>query len=151
MAVVTLSSDLNDDGLFKSRKLLPPGIYTFEVANDLKVEASKSSQNRLIKVELKCTDDGEYFGQTVYDVCVLTKKAEFKIVHLALSAGQTREMIREQGGPDLGAIKGAIVQARVAVEPETKAPDGTTYRAKNRVEQYMFEEVQAGNTSEPSV
>ncbi len=55
-------------------KILTPGLHTFEVANELKVEKCKEpSVNQMINVEAVCQDEGEFKGSKVFDrILILT-------------------------------------------------------------------------------
>ena len=138
MSVVKVDS--MNEGNFQSRKLLNPGTYTFEVANDPVVAKAKSSENNVVSVELRCQDDGEFKGQPVYDTITLTPKAEFKLCHLALAAGmQTKEDIKNDG-VDLSLLKGSTLSADITIEPGGTNPQTQQqYRDKNRIERYIFD------------
>lgn len=143
--MATVKIDASNEANFqqKSWPVMPRGIYTFEIANDLHTEQAKTSTNQLIKVELKCMDDGEFKGSTVWDNIVLTPKAEFKLVHLVLAAGtQTREDIK-QNGVDLDRLKGQAVRAEVNIEgpSQDKNDPNKTYPEKNKIQRYVFDEV----------
>ena len=138
MSVVKIdSSNANN---FKNKQILPAGEYVMEVANDLVITKSQSSDNNLVKVELRVADEGEFMGCTVYDNIVLSKKAEWKVCHLALACGtQTKEEIQNDG-VDLALIKGSRCEVKIGVEPPSMGTDGTRYSEKNKVERYIFEE-----------
>jgi hypothetical protein len=124
-------------------KLLPKGIFLFEIANQLKIEGAKSSSNQKIEVRLKCIDDadgGSFKGTTVFDTIALVPKSEYKLVHLALAAGtQTREQIKADG-VDLDMITGKVVKADIDVEGPSTSRDGSkTYKERNRVSRYVFD------------
>ncbi len=141
MTVVNV--DASNPSNFQTRKPIPGGKYVFEIANDLVVEKAKSSDNNIIKVELRCDDDGEHKGSVVYDNIVLTKKAEFKLCHLVLAAGtQTKEEMAS--GVDLALLKGEMVEADIVLEPPRKDPaTGAMYDESNRVKRYIFDAADA--------
>lgn len=137
MSVVNV--DATNPANFKHKKPIPAGKYVFEIANDLVVVKSGSSENNIIKVELRCADEGEHKGSIVFDNMVLTKKAEFKLCHLVLAAGtQTKDEMAN--GVELDLLKGSMVEADIIVEPPTKNPTtGQVYGEKNVVKRYIFE------------
>ena len=137
MTVVTIDS--TNPSNFQMRKPIPAGTYVFEIANDLVVSKAKSSENNIIKVELRCNDDGEHKGSVVFDNIALTKKAEFKLCHLVLAAGtQTKEEM--SSGIDLDLLKGRMVEVEVSLEPPRKDPvTGQIYDESNRVKRYCFD------------
>jgi len=139
MAVVKIDSTNPDN--FRPKKLIAPGQYTFTVANDPVVEVAQSSGNSIVKVELRCNDDGEFKGSPVYDICAITEKAQFKLCHLALAAGtQSKEEIQNDG-VDLGLLKNAVVECAITIEKGTVDPStGQQYKDKNKVDKYLFEE-----------
>ena len=120
-------------------KLLPKGAFNFEVANDLVVQQAKTSSNKIIKVELRCTDEGENRGIAVFHNIVLTPKKEKELVHLALSCGTQKAEDIQQNGVDLSLMKGRICRAEVDVQPATTGEDGTSYRAKNTLFRFLFD------------
>lgn len=140
MSVVKVDTTNEDNFKPKSFKPIPKGEYLFEVANDLVVEKAKSSDNNIIRVELVCQDEGEHKGSKVFDTIVLTNKAEFKLVHLALSCGSQSKDDVKANGVDLGLIKGRVCRAVVDVQgPRTDPSTGQEYSEKNRVVQYLFD------------
>ncbi len=141
MPVVNIDATNPDN--FQPRKPIPAGKYVFEIANDLVVVKAKSSDNNIIKVELRCADEGEHKGKIVYDNIVLTKKAEFKLCHLALAAG-TQSKDEMASGIDLELFKGQMVEADVTLEPPRKdTATGQIYDESNRVKRYIFEPEEA--------
>lgn len=137
MTVVNVDTANPDN--FQPRKPIPAGKYVFEIANDLVVTKAKSSENNIIKIELRCQAEDEYKGRVVFDNIVLTKKAEFKLCHLVLAAGtQTKEDMGN--GVDLELLKGAVLEAEISLEPPRKDPaTGVIYDESNRVKRYIFE------------
>jgi len=118
----------------------PPGKYVCEVSNNLIIEDSKSSANKIVKIELVILDDGEHKGRKIFDNLVIgatpevAKKTEWKIAHFALSCGLNKDELTEI---DLGRFQGLTCEVKVGVE--TSIYDGET-RKKNVVKQYLFEE-----------
>ena len=138
MAIVNV--DATTTNKLQTRKPIPDGEYTFEIANDLVVtQAKPPSTNKLIKVELRVQDDGEHMGALVYDNIVLTRKAEFKLCHIVLAAGtQTKEEM--ESGVDLDLLKGEIVKAMVSLEPPRRdSVTGQMYDESNSVKRYIFD------------
>lgn len=126
----------------KEFKVIPKGKYLFEVTNDLVVTPAKTSGNMIVKVEMKCiddVDDGKYRGTTVFDNIVLTAKAEWKLVSLALACDSQKEADIKENGVDLALIKGRAFEAEIDVQPPSTGPDGTKYREKNGIVRYLFE------------
>lgn len=140
LVMTVVNIDAANPNNFQTRKPVPAGEYLFEVANDLVVTKAKPpSENMLIKVELRVRDEGEHLGSLVFDNIVLTKKAEFKLCHLALAAGtQTKEEMAS--GVDLDLLKGTVVRALVSLEPAHRDPvTGQMYDEGNRVKRYIFD------------
>lgn len=137
MTVVVI--DAANPNNFQTRKPIPGGEYLFEIANDLVVTQAKSSENKIIKVELRVRDEGPHLGSIVFDNIALTKKAEFKLCHIVLSAGtQTKEEMAS--GVDLDLLKGEVVKALVSLEPAHRDPaTGQMYDEGNRVKRYIFD------------
>ncbi len=139
MAVVKVDSNNAENFEKKDFTPIPKGEYVFEIENDLVVEKAKSSDNKIVKVTLVCQDEGEYKGKKVFDNIVLTKKAEYKLCHLALAAGtQTKEEMRE--GVDLELFKGRLIRAEISVHaPRTDPVTGQMYNESNKVTRYCFD------------
>lgn len=142
--MATVKIDATNEANFKQKAwpVMPRGVYTFEVANEPHTEQAKSSTNNIIKVELKCLDEGEFKGLTIWDNIVLTPKAEFKLVHLVLAAGtQTREDMKNND-IDLSLLKGQAIRAEVSIEGPTQDRNdpSKTYPEKNRIQRYVFDE-----------
>ncbi len=140
MAVVKVDSNNAENFEKKDFTPIPKGEYVFEIENDLVVVAAKPpSENKIIKVTLVCQDEGEYKGKKVFDNIVLTKKAEYKLCHLALAAGtQTKEEMQE--GVDLELFKGRLVRAEISVQaPRTDPATGQMYNESNKVTRYCFD------------
>lgn len=123
---------------------LEPGNYTFEVANDLKVEQAKSSDSKIVKIELRCTTT-DYEGKVVWDNLVIMAnkadraKTEWKIAQFAVSCGViTESELKQLGEIDLAAFKGTVCEAQIAQEPYTDTNTGEK-RLRNRVARYLFE------------
>jgi len=145
-----LSIDTSNPDLLKKKNFdpIPPGNYTFEVENDLKIEDSKSSDSKVVKVELRVLDDGEYKGRKVFDNLVIgstpeaKKNTEWKIAHFAFACGvaKTKEDLNEI---ELGAFKGCTCEAKIGfVIDEYKRSQGDEGAMKNIVKQYLFEDIE---------
>jgi hypothetical protein len=123
--------DTTDESLFKAKKKIAPGEYVFVVA---KVESKTSGKgNAMVCLELRCQDEGEFKGDAVYDNIPVTKKTEWRVVHLLLSAGFTKDEISQ--GVDISDIKDRYVRANITIEP---AKGG--YKERSIVESYIFPE-----------
>jgi hypothetical protein len=138
MSIVKI--DGSNESNFTGRKVITPGKYVFEIANDLIVEKSKSSDNNKVEVQLRCVDEGEFKGSLVFDSIPLTPKCEWRLCNLAMAAGrQSKEEIKSTG-VDLSLLKGSAVEVIVAVKPPEVDPvSGKKYKEKNEVERYCFD------------
>ncbi len=120
--------------------VLEPGRYTFEVANDLKVQPSKSSNNQIVKIELRCVDD-DHKGVVIYDNLVIgadaktRKSCEWKINQFAASCG-----VIDPSNPsaeiDLEEFQGKVCEALVAQEIGKTASGRAVTR--NVIEEYLY-------------
>ena len=137
----------NVDELLKKRNFdpIPAGLYTFEVANDLKIEKSKSSANQVVKLELVVQDEGDFRGRKVFDNLVICadpatrSKTDWKIAQFAVATGlYTKDTLDEI---DLDAFKGAVLNAVVGVEASTNQITKEV-KQKNKVKEYIFEEAE---------
>lgn len=133
----------NPEELLKKRVFepVPVGVYVFEVANDLVVTDSKSTPgNKVVKIELRVIDDGEFKGRKVFDNLVILKdlekkkKTEWKIAQFAVSCGVcTKDTLDEI---NLELFKGSICKAEVGIQ--TSEYQGET-KKKNVVKNYLIE------------
>lgn len=132
----------NLDELLDQKPLepVPSGKYCCEVENDLKVEKSKSSDNEIIKVELRILDDSEYKGRKIFDNLVIgsspdTKKnCEWKIAQFLAACGVSKEVICSFSADDLSSLKGSV--CNVVVVMKTEQYEGEE-KKKNVVKQYL--------------
>ena len=146
--------DTGNPDLFKPMefKVCSKGKHLFEVANDLVVEPSKSSDNNLISAQLKCLDDGDDKGATVFDRFVLmadttTEKGrkaqqinQGRLCQFAVACGiLTQEEIKNGSGIPLDKFKGSTCEAITKVCLNT---DPNTDEQKQRAEivKYIFED-----------
>ena len=142
MAVVKIDS--NNAQNFVQRRLLPKGIYLFEVGPGrdqvtICVVPSKKDGQGTVPVALHILEPEEFKGATAYDTISLKPKAEFKLVHLALACGQSKDTIKSQG-VDLDALLGAHGKAEIDVQPERTDPiTGQKFNPSNRVARYIFD------------
>lgn len=145
--------DTSNPDLLKKRvfKVVSPDTYTFEVANDLKVEPAKSSQNQIVKIQLRVLDDGEFKGEGVFDTLVISadpetrKKCEWKTAQFAVACGVCQpEDINNIGEIDLSEFKGRACRATTGVKTTTNP---TTQEEQQRayVKQYLFETEEAAS------
>jgi len=147
MGILSIDTTNNPDLLKKKNfESIQPGKYTLEVENDLKVEDSKSSDNKIIKIELRVLDDGEFKGRKVFDNLVIgsnpetRKKTDWKIAQFAFACGvcTTKEQLAEI---DLDAFKGSTCEAKIGLVPDSyKREQGEEGAMKNVVQQYLFED-----------
>mgnify|MGYP001199993089 CR=1 FL=1 len=130
--------DGNNPDNFTARRLIEPGRYLFEIAEEPKVTMSKNG-NPVVNVQLRVADDGANKGAVVFDNLAVTPKSEFRLCHLVMAAGsQTKDEIA-QSGVDLSLLTGRIVEADVIIEPPQKDPaTGQMYSEKNRINKYIF-------------
>ena len=132
----------NLDELLDQKPLepVPSGKYCCEVENDLKIEASSSSDNQIIKVELRILDDGEYKGRKVFDNLVLgstpevKKTCEWKIAQFLAACGVAKETICSFSPDDLSSLKGAVCNVNVKCITEKYQGED---KKKNIVKQYL--------------
>lgn len=152
-----VSVDTSNPDLLKpfEFKLLPNGKHSFEVANDLKVEDSKSSANKVIKVELRCNEEGEFKGTAVFDIFIIMvdpqgekglkakKIQEGKMAQFALACGvTTKDELEETGEVPLELCKGCFVEAVIGTKANSyKDPntDELITRDKNTIVKYLFD------------
>jgi hypothetical protein len=128
MTRINLSTE-NLGDLEKEFPVLEPGDYDFVVANRLKPEKSKSSENKLIKVELQTTTpDGQQIK--IFDNLVLTKNCEFKLFQFFKSLGLSDDDIKQ--GVDLDSLYMMPLKARIVQEIYQD-------ESKNRVKRYLYE------------
>ena len=126
-------------------KIPTPGVYTLEVANDLKVENAKKSNNKVVKIELRIVDDGEFKGNRVFDNLVISqdpetrKKTEWKTAQLTVACGVlTPEQLKAGEEIDLSLFKGRACRATIGVKvSHNPVTDEDEKRAF--VKQYMFD------------
>lgn len=119
---------------------IEPGTYTFEVANDLEVVKSQSSNNLKINLELVVID-GQEKGRKVFDTLVISPKSMWKIAQFSKSCG-----VESTGNQlDLKQFKGKVCSAVVKQEAAKNTdgspklgPDGVQ-QFKNVVDEYLFE------------
>ena len=140
-----LNVNTSDPDLFKKRTYEPKpgGVYAFAVANALKLVDSKSTPgNKVVKIELRVVDDGEFKGRKVFDNLVITKtdkeKTEFKIAQFAVACGvMTQAQIKAGEGIDLDMFQNCVCKAKVGIVLDPyRGPE----EKKNEVKEYLFEE-----------
>lgn len=119
---------------------IPPAVYICEIANSLAVSDSKSSDNKIVKVELRVVDEGEYKGRVIFDNLIIgstpeaKKKSEWKIAQFAIACGVcTKETL---ANIDLDMFKGTTCSVKIGQKTEMYNGE---QRTKNVVQQYMFE------------
>jgi len=145
--------DTSNPDLFKPMefKVPPKGKYLLEVGNDLVVEQSKSSDNHIVKAELRVQDDGEFKGSVIYDNFVIiadtsTEKGrtskrinEARLCQFAVACGvRTQEEINEGKGIPLDEFKGKVCEAITKVV-NYKDPNTDETRTKAAIVRYLFE------------
>ena len=137
MAVVRVDAANPDN--FRQKKLIDPGKYCFEIENDVVVAQAKSSQNQVVNIEARCSDDGEFKGSKVYDTITIKANCEWKLCHLVLACGTQTEAEIAADGIDLSLLKGSTFEAEVGVDDLRVDPQtGQKYKPKNTIEKYLF-------------
>ncbi len=137
MGVVKVDSSNPDN--FRQKKLIDPGMYCFEIENDVVVAQAKSSQNQVVNIEARCTDDGGFKGSKVYDTITLKANCEWKLCHLVLSCGTQTEAEIASDGIDLSLLKGSTFEAEIGIsDPQTDPVTMQKYKPKNTIEKYLF-------------
>jgi len=137
MSIVKVDASNPDN--FRAKKLIDSGKYCFEIENDVVTSQSQSSQNQVVKIEARCTDDGPFKGTKIYATHALTAKAEWMLCHLVLSCGTQTEDEMSRDGIDLSLLKGSVFEAEIGIsDPQTDPTTGQKYKPKNTVEKYLF-------------
>jgi hypothetical protein len=145
-----VSVDTNNPEVLKKPEFKPlePGIYTFEISNDLAVTTSKAGKP-MIEVQLVCVTDCEGKGTQVRDYVSLTPEARqrYDVFACLCKACGIKE---DAGGEvDLAQFKGIQLKARVIqeaykVDPTTKKAPTPGYtgptetKFSNKVDEYLF-------------
>lgn len=138
MAVVRVDASNPDN--FRAKKLITPGKYCFEIEKDVEVSQAKTSNNQVVNIEARCTDDGEFKGCKIYATHALTTKAEWMLCHLVLACGTQTEEEMAANGIDLGLLKGSTFEAEIGIsDPKEDPSTGQKYKPKNTIERYLFE------------
>ena len=146
MALVNI--DTTNEELLKNPTYepAPAAIYNFAIANKvLKVEKAKSSNNMMIKVELRCIDDIAYGdgkstkGMKLTDYMVLTDEGKWKLVQLSKSCS----VESADGQLDLDDFIGAECSASVIIDSYMKdeAVDGVmqpVQKFTNKIDEYVW-------------
>ena len=141
MALVNIDTTDTED-LLKKRTFEPftPGKYALEVENNCLIEDSGSSDSKIVKLELRVVDDGEFKGRKVFDTLVIgstpemKKKCDYKIAQFAIATGNwTKETL---GDIDTELFKGSVVSAMVGVKLDTYQGEA---KKKNIIKEYIFE------------
>ena len=151
MGIVTVDTS-NPEDLLKPPEFVPlsEGKHLLEVANDLKTESAKEGPNLVVKVELRCQDEGEDKGRVVFDNFVIMqvvetdKQRKAKEIHekrltqFAIACGVKTESDFRNGNGDipLDDFKGKVCQAMTGIE--TSKWQGRT-RQNAYIKRYLFE------------
>lgn len=133
MSIVKI--DASNPANFKEKRLIEPGEYVFEIAN-IKADKAKETGNSVLKVEMRCQDNGEFRGAPVFDSITLTKNAEWKFAHLCLSAGFTKDEIAN--GIDTSDLIGRFIKAKVSIVP-AGTYNGNPIKERNVIDAYVFD------------
>ena len=143
MSILKIDNTNEDNFKQKDFTPMPKGIYRFEVPHKLKVEKSKSSDNMLIKLSLKCVsddNDGEYLGKTVFDNLVISQKTEWKLNAFAISSGlYTAESLKADGQIDTEDFEPGEYEVTASIDVETSTFNNKT-TTKNVVKAYIFKD-----------
>jgi len=147
-----INVDTTNEDLFKPYefKLMPNGKHSFEVANDLELVPSQSSHNLVIKVELRCAEEGEFKGAVVFDNFTIVKDPqtdkqraskkinESRLSQFAVACGVCSEKeINATGQIPLELFKGRVCDAIVGTASYTD-PNSQEARQKNKISRYLF-------------
>lgn len=119
----------------RSFPLLDPGVYEFEVKSAI-AKPSKSG-NPMIELQLEIYDT-EGKQHVIYDYLVSTKQMQWKIRHFCSSIGLTAQY--EDGSFNDKMCPGRMGKASVVYQPGNKKPDGSYYKDKNSIEDYVSKE-----------
>ncbi len=150
-----LKVDTSNPDLFVEHKVkvLTPGLHTFEVANEVKVEKCKEpSINSMINIEVVCQDEDEFKGCKVYDRILilanpqtdgqLKSKAinEARLVQLMMACGiMTQDEVEAGADIELELLKGNTFEATTTIGESVNQ----TTRVKKPVtviENYKFQQ-----------
>lgn len=131
-SMATIKIDVSDPSKLEAPKFEPlePGVYNFEVVNDVKIEQANSGNN-IIKLELEETES----RKKIWDNLVLIPTCQWKVYQFCKSAGIE---IGDDGSIDTDLFKGSIARAAV-VQSTYKKPDTGETRLKNEIQRYMYE------------
>lgn len=138
---------LSRDEAEKSRQfpLLEPGIYNFRV-KEAKFEMSNQGINRdpnkpsnpMIKLELSI-NDSDGIEHTIYDYLIETKRMGWKARHFCDAVGLSQEYDSLQFNEKLCLNRRG--KASIIFQAGTRKPDGTYYKDKNAVEDYVMNDI----------
>ncbi len=150
-----LKVDISNPDLFVEYKVkvLTPGLHTFEVANDLKVEKCKEpSVNSMVNIEAVCQDEGEFKGSKVFDrILILANpktegqmksKAinEARLVQMMMACGvMTQEEVEAGADIELELVKGSTFQATTTVGESVNQTTGVK-KPITVIENYKFQQ-----------
>ena len=144
--------DTSNEEVLKKPEFIPiePGIYTFEIANDLAI-ATSTKGKPMIEVHLVCVDEVESVkGKQVRDYISLTVEARQRYDVFACLCKACGVKEDASGEIDLEQFKGLKLKARVVqepykVDPTTKKRPAAGYtgpvetKFNNKVDEYLFE------------
>lgn len=117
----------------KQFELLEAGIYNFKVVEA--IAKNSKSGNPMIQILIKITDqNGVEHG--IYDYLVSTRQMMWKFKHFCDSIGLSKEYENKQFQTHLSLWKTG--KASIGFQPGNKKDDGTYYRDKNIVEDYVM-------------
>jgi len=146
MGILSLDTSNPDLLKIKSFDPVPSGKYTLEVENNLKGENSLSNDNKVIKLELRIFDYGEYKGRKVFDNLVIAtspeakKNTEWKIAQFAFACGIAKSQ-EDLNNIDLDLFKGTTCEAKVGLVADTyRQEQGEAGAMKNVIKQYFFDD-----------
>ncbi len=150
-----LKVDTSNPDLFVEYKVkvLTPGLHTFEVANEVKVEKCKEpSINSMINIEAVCQDEDEFKGSKVYDRILilanpqtdgqLKSKAinEAQLVQLMMACGiMTQDEVEAGADIELKLLKGNTFEATTTIGESVNQTTGVK-KPVTVIENYKFQQ-----------
>jgi len=133
-----VSVDTSNEELLKKPVYVPiePGIYEFEIDNDLEVTQSNAGKP-MIGVKLVCIDQNEaVIGKSVTDYISMTPEARKKYDRFATLCKACGVKEDAAGEIDLEQFRGLKLRANIKQETYKKK-DGST-GISNKVDEYLF-------------
>jgi hypothetical protein len=108
---------------------VPEGTYNLRIDKAEIKKAEGADKSPYINLMLTITDDGEYLGRKVFDICTLKKGADFKLRQLLTDGLGWAD---DQPLEDTDQLQGEEVVAAITIE---KGRQG--YEDRNKVQKYL--------------